>query len=96
VPVPGWQLVPVLARPRDRLVRYHAWQGGALSVLIPVGLIALGALVQASNRHPAVGLLVGLWLLMGAVLLVWGALGAARHRYPRLMPAWHLLSFIRR
>jgi uncharacterized membrane protein len=47
VPLPGLALAAVLARPGDRLVRFHAWQGTlAILGLLAAGLALLGGLGQ--------------------------------------------------
>jgi cytochrome b len=99
VPVPGLFLVPVLARPDDRLARYHAWQSGLLVGLVYVGLTAVGLLAMASDAkayRSTVGFVGGLLLLAGAVQLAWGGAGAARGRFPRLRPAWDLAAMVRK
>ncbi len=99
VPVPGLFLVPAVARPGDRLARYHAWQSGLLVGLLYGGLTLVGLLAMASDAkayRSAVGLLGGLLLLAGAVQLAWGGAGAAMGRYPRLRPAWDVARLLRR
>jgi len=98
VPIPALAVVPVLLRPGDRLVRYHAWQGGTLVVLLLAVLVLVGlaARVLPAGAQGPVGLLAGLLLLGGLVQLVYGAAGAAMGRFPRLQPAWGLASALRR
>lgn len=99
VPVPGLFLVPALARPEDRLSRYHAWQSGLLVGLLYVGLTLVGLLAMASDAkayRSTVGFIGGLLLLAGLVQLSWGGAGAAMGRFPRLRPAWDLARLLRR
>lgn len=95
VPLPGLALVPLALHPDDRLARYHARQGtllvvGLLLAMMLVGLLTL--LSDASGYRTTVGLLSGVLLLAGVAQLVWGAVGAALGRYPRLRPAWDLAA----
>lgn len=99
IPIPGLALVPLALRPGDRLVRYHARQGtflvvGLLAAMLLVGLLTL--LSDSSGFRTTVGLLSGFILLAGVVQLVWGGVGAALGRYPRLRPAWDLAAMARR
>ena len=99
VPIPGLFLVPALARPGDRLARYHAWQSGVLvlglfAAMFLVGL--LGLLSDSGGYRRAVGFLGGLVLLAGLVGLAWGGVGAAMGRFPRVRPAWDLAAMLRR
>lgn len=99
LPVPGLALVPALARPEDRLSRYHAWQSGLLVGLLYVGLTLVGLLAMASDAkayRSTVGFVGGLLLLAGLVQLGWGGAGAAMGKFPRLRPAWDLARLLRR
>ena len=99
VPVPGLFLVPALARPGDRLSRYHAWQSGLLVGLLYAAMTLVGLLAMASDAkayRATVGFVGGLLLLAGLVQLGWGGAGAAMGRFPRLRPAWDLARVLRR
>lgn len=99
LPIPGLALLAVLAAPRDRLVRYHAWQAsvlvvGLLAVLILVGMLSLAS--EARAFRTILGLLSGLVMLAAFVQMGWGAVAAAQGRYVRLRPAWDVASLLRR
>lgn len=99
LPLPGIAFVPVLLHPRDRLCRYHAWQGttlvlGLLAAMFLIGLMTL--LSDAEGYRRAVGFVAGILLVAGVVQLVWGAIAAALGRFPRLRPAWDVAASIRR
>lgn len=86
IPVPGLAVAIALAAPADRLVRFHAWQGGLTTLAAVVLLTCAGYLLAALPRAAtaAVGIPAAL-VLVGAVgLLAWGAAGAAMGRYRRL------------
>jgi hypothetical protein len=99
LPVPGLALVPALARPEDRLARYHAWQSGLLVGLLYLAMTLVGLLAMASDAkayQATVGFVSGLLLLAAVAQLAWGGVGAARGTYPRLRPAWDLARLLRR
>jgi hypothetical protein len=98
VPLPGLALVPLALHPGDRLTRYHARQGTCLAVaflavMLVVGLLTL--LSEAKAFRATVSFLSGLVLLAGAIQMIWGGVGAAFGRYPRLRPAWDLAAAMR-
>ncbi|MEK6976158.1 MAG: hypothetical protein AABY18_07435 [Candidatus Thermoplasmatota archaeon] len=98
VPLPGLALAAVAARPRDRLVRFHAWQGtlAILGLLVFLFLTGLAArLSEARAYRLSLGLLSGLGLLAGFVQLGWGIAGAATGRYVRLRPWWDLAAMLK-
>ena len=98
LPFPGLFALAVLAYPRDRLVRYHAWQGGTLVVLLYAWLTlwGLAAAPAPAGAQEAMGVAAGAGLLLAAFGLAWGGVSAARGRYPRIRPVWDLLAAIGR
>jgi hypothetical protein len=99
LPIPGLGLVPALARPDDRLARYHAWQGTVLVVGFLIVMAAGGLLTVAvggKSAPMAAGLLLGLIFVAGVGQMLWGGIAAAMGRYPRLRPAWDLARLLRR
>lgn len=99
VPLPGLALAAVFARPGERLVRYHAWQGtlailGGLLFLLLVGLAA--RLSEARAYRVSLGLLSGVGLLALLVQLGWGIAAAATGRYARLRPWWDVAALLKR
>ncbi len=95
VPLPGLAFVPALAAPKDRLARYHAWQGGLLVSLLYAWLFLWGLAARPASdaARDVLGMMAGLGLLAGLVGLVWGAVGSALGRYVRIRPVWDLLRF---
>lgn len=98
VPVPGLAAVAVLAAPRDRLARYHAWQGGLLVGAAYVWLAAWGFAAAAAGDavRGVVSVMAGLGLAAFAAGALWGLGGAARGRYVRVRPVWDALRALGR
>lgn len=95
LPVPGWQFVPALAAPADRLVRFHAWQAGVQALLLWLVLLALGlATPERGGAARTLGLVAGLWLALNLALMAGAAWGAGRGRWARVQPAAALLSLL--
>lgn len=99
VPLPGLALAAVALRPRDRLVRFHAWQGtlailGLLLFLFAVGLLA--RISDASGYRAFLGFVSGLGLLAVLVQLGWGVAAAAMGRFTRLRPWWDVAAALKR
>ena len=99
VPLPGLALAAVLARPGDRLVRFHAWQGtlailGLLAGMTLFGLLAMAS--EAAGYRAFLGFVAGVALLAGLGQLGWGIASAARGRYGRLRPWWDLAALLKR
>lgn len=93
LPVPGWQVVPVLAAPTSRLTRYHAWQAGAQSVLLWSGLVLLGLVARLlPGAATVVGLVAGVWALVLLFGLLAGGAAAAQGRFTRAFPAAAVLA----
>ncbi len=99
LPLPGLALVPALVERYSRNARFHAWQGGALVVLLWVVLILLGLLARISGGEAmeaiigTVTLLVMIAYLVGAIT---GAIAAGRDRYIRVRPVYELVALIKR
>lgn len=93
LPVPLWAVVPPLGAKESRLVRFYAWQGGVLAVILWLTVMALGFLAPILSKTVtsytvAVVLLVGI----GAFLrLAWAAV---RGKYFALPGAWHIARWI--
>ncbi len=93
VPLPGLGLVAARLRPADRLVRFHARQGGWLvagtyAFLCLAGAITI-ALPSAQAAFTVAIVLVTLYALGG--LLV-GIVGASRGRFARIRGVWDILA----
>lgn len=98
VPVPGLAFVPALVRPASRLARYHAWQGGLLVALVYLALLVvglLGLLSEGDAYRATVAATAAAVLVAAVVQMLWGAVGAALGRYPRLRPAWDVANALR-
>lgn len=94
LPIPGLGILAARLRPADRLVRYHARQGGGLVLVLYVLVTAVGLAAKAWPALPA-----GATAAMGAVLLAYGiaallsgGVAAARGRYLRVRPVWDALA----
>lgn len=93
LPVPGLAYVAVRLAPSDRLVRFHAWQGGILVGAAYVALFVAGLLLSLpgmASGAQAMGYVLGPFVLAVLVGCVVGAIGAVRGRYTRVRPAWDL------
>ena len=96
-PIPGLALVPAFAAPQDRLARFHAWQGGALVILLYLVTALLGFLgraVDAGWWRTMWGLIVGLVLVAALWGLIVGMVAAWMGRHVRLRPVWDLLRLM--
>ncbi len=95
VPVPGIQLVPVLVRPDDPHVRFHAWQGFLTVLAGWMTIVALGLLAALGGIMALIAGTLAAWALVLLVaVLVWAAMGAAAGRYPRIPGAFQVASAI--
>ena len=94
VPVPGVAALAALVAPRERFVRYHAWQGGTLVVLAYAWVFVWGvaASATAGTLQSAFGMVAGVGLLAALASAIWGLVGAARGRFTRVRPVWDLLA----
>lgn len=81
LPVPGLAWLLARARPQDRLVRFHARQGGWLAVGAWALLVAAGFLPA---RSPMLPIAAGLVLALAATGILVGAASAARGHFARL------------
>ncbi len=85
----------VLAAPKDRLLRFHAWQArvlvyGTLVAILALGL--LGMLSDATWYQAAIGVPAGVALIVYVYYTAKAITGAAAGRYTRVAPAYALLS----
>jgi hypothetical protein len=80
-------------------MRYHAWQGGTLTLLLWTALVLLGLLGRASDAEglrTAIGAVSLLVLLAALAGFVFGAIGATRGLFVRVRPVWDLLAALGR
>ncbi|MEK6985864.1 MAG: hypothetical protein AABX89_05750 [Candidatus Thermoplasmatota archaeon] len=97
IPLPGLFLVPLLGARGDRLARFHALQGGVLTIAFLVLLMLSGFYAFARNGTKAApvdaAILSALLFVVGLAYLVIGAIAAARGRFTRLRPVWDLAVY---
>ena len=88
----------MLAAPRSRLVRFHAWQAALQTVLLWAGALVLGLLTTLAGAAlaTALGFAAGLWVFLILAGLVSGASSASQGRFFRVVPAAPLLSAVGR
>lgn len=99
VPVPGLAWLVAFAAPRDRALRYHAWQGGTLTLLLWSLLVVIGLIGRASEAaafRSVIGVVSLLVILAALAGMVFGAVGAARGLFVRVRPVWDLLAAVGR
>ncbi|HET6398093.1 MAG TPA: hypothetical protein VFH47_00890 [Candidatus Thermoplasmatota archaeon] len=97
VPMPGLAFLLPFAAPASRLVRHHAWQGGALTAGVLVLLMVAGFAVRAGGGAAAAARPVaGVLLLAYLAALGWGVAQAACGRYGRVRGAWDVVASLRR
>lgn len=94
LPLPGLFLVPLLGARGDRFARFHALQGGVLTLTFLVLLMLSGFYAFARNGTKAApvdaAILSALLFVAGLGYITVGLIAAARGRFTRLRPAWDL------
>lgn len=106
-PVAGTQgtvaalLVVIGAATKSAQVPFHVWLPGAMAAPTPVSaylhsatMVKAGVLLMAvtGTAFSTVGMFKWLGLAFGIVSMVWGAIGALRHRDAKLILAWGTVS----
>ncbi len=93
IPIPGAALLAVRTAPDDRLVRFHARQGTAITLFLYLMLLLFGLLALAMPAtSAAVGPAAGAVLAVALLCIIVGVTGAVRGRFTRIRPFWDLLA----
>jgi uncharacterized membrane protein len=92
IPVPGLSALVARGAPHDRLVRFHAWQGGTLTVLVLLVALGLGFVLQSPDLAQAATSAAAVVVGVGLLGLLTGVVAAASGRFWRIRPVWDLAA----
>jgi hypothetical protein len=94
IPVPGLGLAASWAAPQDRLVRFHARQGGALIIILYAIMACLGlvTLILPPAGRPPIAAIAAAVLALAGVAIVVGVWTSLAGRFTRLRPLWDMVA----